>query len=46
MKKGNYKGLFFTVTNMLKAIPNKVIEKAYDLNVCIGVTTWGGLVLR
>ena len=38
MKKWNFRGIF---TNMLNKIPNKVIEKIYDLGICFGVTSWG-----
>jgi hypothetical protein len=36
MKKGNYKGLLFTLTNKLKTIPNKVFKKVYNLNIGLG----------
>jgi ribosomal protein L29 len=38
MKKWKFNGFF---GNMLKQIPNKIIEKAYDLSICFGVTSWG-----
>lgn len=38
MKKWKFNGF---IGNMLKQIPNKLIEKAYDLSICFGVTTWG-----
>lgn len=38
MKKLNFRGI---LTNMLNKIPNKVIEKIYDLGICFGVTSWG-----
>ena len=38
MKKLKFNGL---IGNMLKQIPNKIIEKAYDLSICFGVTSWG-----
>ena len=38
MKRWKFNGI---IGNMLKQIPNKIIEKAYDLSICFGVTTWG-----
>jgi hypothetical protein len=38
MKKWKFNGF---IGNMLKQIPNKIIEKAYDLSIGLGITSWG-----